>query len=97
MIYIYFNSPHISLDEESDCINCMVGKYINETGSDQDSDCIDCVIGKFVNVTGSQAASECIDCPAGKFEHGTGSYSCTECAAGKWSDIVGAYAPSYTW
>ena len=33
-------------DEATDCIDCVVGRYVDVAGSDAVSDCIECVAGK---------------------------------------------------
>jgi len=35
------------MDEESDCIVCARGTYVDETGSDNDNDCKACATGKW--------------------------------------------------
>ena len=35
------------MDEESDCIVCSRGTYVDETGSDNDNDCKACATGKW--------------------------------------------------
>ena len=74
------------------CGDCVVGRYIDVSGSDAVTDCIACVAGKYIDASGS---GHCINCVAGKYIDATGSSQtsdCIDCVAGKYSDVAGSDA-----
>ena len=77
------------MDALEDCIGCVAGKYINETGSAAENDCIACGAGKYVEDPGSAAENDCIACVAGTYVGSFGSHHvshCRECRPGSYTD-----------
>ena len=81
---------------ESDCMDCGMGKYAipTEWGPTLGATaCKDCVAGTFSITTGNIEEGNCIKCIAGKFSTAIGANSssyCTDCESGKYSVVVGA-------
>ena len=84
----------------SQCIECIPGKYSNTIGA---SSCLSCVSGKYSSTTGSStcitcnkgtisnmSASNCILCPEGRYSEHKGMSFCKKCSPGKFSTTIGA-------
>ena len=74
-------------DNTLDCIDCLAGKYVEDTGSNEASDCIDCPHDTYNDVAGSDQQVHCIDCtlspmagsPHKKYTVNTGSDTIVNC------------------
>lgn len=84
----------------SQCFECIAGKYSNIVGS---LGCISCSAGKYSPSSGSTScitcsrgtisgpnANSCTNCPEGKYSEHKGMSACKKCSAGKFSTTIGA-------
>ena len=67
-------------------IDCVVGTYVNVTGSDSVFDCIDCAIGKYAD---EEASPICKDCAPGYYTPLPHLESCIACLAGQFQAVEG--------
>ena len=71
-------------DAEADCIECVVGRYLEGTGSSEVGSCLACPV-KWSDAVGAGSASDCIACGAGKYATTSANVlesSCIVCISG---------------
>ena len=78
-------------DDAGDCIDCVAGRYLEETGSSDVSACIDCMAGKWSAISRLTLETDCIACAAGKYLEtpaSTAESACIDCIAGKYALLL---------